>query len=371
MQGTVSEVCSKESGQCICKDGFGGPRCDQCLPGYYNYPNCEPCNCTATGSTSKTCDANGRCPCLSNFAGKQCTLCSPGYYDYPKCLACNCDPHGASGISCNNDGQCLCSPNFDGKTCEQCKESFYNFPACEECNCDPAGVIAKFAGCGSVPAGQLCQCKGRVAGRICNECKPLFWNLNVTNPEGCEECDCFGDGTIGALDTCESKSGQCPCKPNVDGRGCDKCKDGSFDLFGSSLFGCKDCGCDIGGSISTICNKGTGQCKCHPRVSGRTCSHPLTTHYFPTLYQNQFEYEDGYTPSGADVRYQFEEELFPGFSKRGYAKFSTIQNEVKNDVTIYKSSVYRMVVRYVNPPAENVIAHILIESDNPSEADQE
>lgn len=90
------------------------------------------------------------------------------------------------GISCNNDGQCLCSSNFDGKNCNLCKEGYYNFPACEECNCDPAGVIAKFAGCGSVPAGQLCQCKERVIGRICDQCKPLYWNLNVSNSEGCE-----------------------------------------------------------------------------------------------------------------------------------------------------------------------------------------
>lgn len=47
------------------------------------------------------------------------------------------------------------------------------------------------------------------------------------------------DGTIGALDTCESKSGQCSCKPYVTGRSCAECKDGSFDLFGGNLFGCK------------------------------------------------------------------------------------------------------------------------------------
>lgn len=41
-------------------------------------------------------------------------------------------------------------------------------------------------GCGSVPAGQLCQCKVRVQGRICNDCKSLFWNLQEYNPLGCE-----------------------------------------------------------------------------------------------------------------------------------------------------------------------------------------
>lgn len=122
--------------------------------------------------------------------------------------------------------------------------------------------------------------------------------------------------------------------------------------------------------MNGLCNKGTGQCKCHPRIAGRTCSHPLTTHYFPTLYQNQFELEDGYTPSGAHVRYQFDESQFPNFSKRGYAKFSSLQNEVLNEVNIIRSSVYRMVIRYVNPTNENVVANILITSDNPSELDQ-
>lgn len=86
----------------------------------------------------------------------------------------------------------------------------------------------------------------------------------------------------------------------------------------------------------------------------------MTTHYYPTLHQNQFEFEDGYTPSGAHVRYEFDEATFPGFSKRGYAKFTKLQSEVINEVNIIRSSVYRIVIRYVNPTNENVIANILI-----------
>lgn len=284
--------------------------------------------------------------------------------------ACNCESPGSNGISCNVDGQCSCHSNFDGKTCGQCKESFYNYPACEDCNCDPAGVTAGFSGCGSVPLGELCQCKERVTGRICNECKPLYWNLNLTNPLGCDECDCFQDGTLGTLDTCNSKTGQCPCKPSVSGRVCNECKDGSFDLLGGNVFGCRDCGCDIGGSLNELCNKENGQCKCKPRITGRTCSQPITTHYFPTLHHNQFEFEDGYTPSGTHVRYEFEESIFPGFSKRGYAKFTQIQNELITEVNVITSSFYRMIIRYVNPNDENAIADILITSDNPNEVDQ-
>nr|AAA28662.1 laminin A chain [Drosophila melanogaster] len=369
-QGTESEICNKQSGQCICREGFGGPRCDQCLPGFYNYPDCKPCNCSSTGSSAITCDNTGKCNCLNNFAGKQCTLCTAGYYSYPDCLPCHCDSHGSQGVSCNSDGQCLCQPNFDGRQCDSCKEGFYNFPSCEDCNCDPAGVIDKFAGCGSVPVGELCKCKERVTGRICNECKPLYWNLNISNTEGCEICDCWTDGTISALDTCTSKSGQCPCKPHTQGRRCQECRDGTFDLDSASLFGCKDCSCDVGGSWQSVCDKISGQCKCHPRITGLACTQPLTTHFFPTLHQFQYEYEDGSLPSGTQVRYDYDEAAFPGFSSKGYVVFNAIQNDVRNEVNVFKSSLYRIVLRYVNPNAENVTATISVTSDNPLEVDQ-
>lgn len=364
-------MCDQYSGQCLCREGFGGPRCDQCISGYYNYPDCIPCNCSLTGSPSSSCDASGKCHCTANFAGRQCNLCSAGYYQYPECLPCNCDLHGAEGVSCNADGQCFCNSNFDGKNCDKCKEGFYNFPACEECNCDPAGVATRFGGCGSVPAGELCQCKSRVAGRICNECKPLYWNLNATNPEGCQECDCFVDGTVGALDTCDLKTGQCACKPTVGGRSCDRCADGMFDLFGGSLFGCKDCGCDIGGSVSDVCDKTSGQCRCHPRVTGRTCNYPLTTYYYPTVYQYQYEYENGRTPAGAPARFQKDQVVFPEFSGKGYAHFSQLMNEVTNEVQIGKSSVYRMIIRFHNTMPESIVGTITIKSEsNFHEADQ-
>lgn len=144
----------------------------------------------------------------------------------------------------------------------------------------------------------------------------------------------------------------------------------NFIPKGGSLFGCKDCGCDIGGSTSLTCDKTTGQCRCHPRVSGRTCTEPLTTHYYPTLYQFQYEYEDGYNSVGHTVRYKFVEDEFPGFSKKGYAVFSHLQNEILNDVFIQKSSVYRIVIRYINPTEENIVGDILITSDNPLDDDQ-
>ncbi|KAG8311901.1 hypothetical protein J6590_034490 [Homalodisca vitripennis] len=132
-----------------------------------------------------------------------------------------------------------------------------------------------------------------------------------------------------------------------------------------------DCGCDVGGSVTRACNKETGQCICHPRVTGRTCKEPLQTHYFPTLHQFLYEVEDGTTPARTPVRYRYDEDIFPGFSWKGYAVFSPIQNEViRDDVYIVKPSLYRMVLRYVNRNVETVSGQIKITPDSQSDTEQ-
>ena len=84
-----------ETGQCICKDRFGGSRCDQCLPGFFKnqhlpFFQCDPCNCSEQGSTSEICDPeDGKCPCKENFSGRACTQCKIDnafrQWPYPDC----------------------------------------------------------------------------------------------------------------------------------------------------------------------------------------------------------------------------------------------------------------------------------------------
>ncbi|KAL3275284.1 hypothetical protein HHI36_020052 [Cryptolaemus montrouzieri] len=370
LKGTKDDICDKATGQCICREEFTGDRCDKCKAGYYGYPDCQPCDCGKAGSLGKTCSEAGKCSCLVNYAGRTCEQCSPGYFNYSECTACECDSRGSNGISCDNDGKCECHYNFDGKRCDMCKEGFYNFPDCEDCNCHPAGVVAGFAGCGSVPAGELCQCKDRVEGRICNKCKPLYWNLNVLNPAGCEECNCNRAGVLGGIQVCDNDNGQCVCKPSVISRSCSECADGSYRLEEDNLFGCQDCGCDVGGSINSICDKSSGQCVCQSRVTGRTCKEPLSNHYFPTLYQYQYEVEDGQTPGNTSARYAYDEEVFPGYSWKGYGVFSALQNEILQEIYISKSSLYLMILKYVNKNRETVIGTIRIIPESYYEIEQ-
>lgn len=97
----------------------------------------------------------------------------------------------------------------------------------------------------------------------------------------------------------------------------------------------------------------------------------MKAHYFPTLHQYQYEAEDGRTPSGSPVRYGFTEDLFPDFSWKGYAVFSAQLDEIVLGVGIGKSSLYRMVLRYVNPNNESLLGTITITPDNPFEVEQQ
>ncbi|VVC44657.1 Hypothetical protein CINCED_3A025090 [Cinara cedri] len=364
--GSVPEVCNKSNGTCLCKEGYAGPRCDKCLPGYNGYPDCKPCGCSERGSASSICDASGKCPCLPSFAGRTCEQCSPGYYQYPECKFCDCNSQGSIGVSCDNEGKCKCKPNFMGTRCDKCKEGLYNFPICEECNCNPAGVLATFAGCGSLPLGELCQCKPRVHGRICDECRELYWNLQPSNPEGCEDCDCFMPGVLSGVGVCNPKSGQCICKPSATSRRCDECVEGFYSLNENSLFGCTECDCNVGGSINEVCDKTVGQCFCQPRIVGRACDEPMQAHYFPTLHQFTYEAEDSRTPTYTPVRYGFDEKFFPEYSWKGYAVFSQLQSEIVYELNIDKPSIYRIVLRYVNLNNETLLGYVSITPETPN-----
>ena len=86
-------------------------------------------------------------------------------------------------------------------------------------------------GCANVPKGELCDCKDAVTGRTCDTCRPLYWNLRASNPQGCEDCGCNRDGTIGRIGICDQLDGQCACKAAVTGGKCSECGTGNIIYF--------------------------------------------------------------------------------------------------------------------------------------------
>jgi len=81
------------------------------------------------------------------------------------------------------------------------------------------------------------------------------------------ECDCDLSGSYN--NSCDSITGQCPCKPNVVGRTCNKC---ALNYYGiASTSGCMPCACSILYSTSSACDQ-NGSCKCKPGVSSAKCT---------------------------------------------------------------------------------------------------
>ncbi|XP_065218165.1 agrin-like isoform X2 [Planococcus citri] len=118
--GSYSDACEPESGQCKCKPGVGGLKCDRCEPGFWglpkisnSHPGCLPCGCSLFGSVRDDCEQmTGRCVCKPEVQGSKCTICT----DLTKVLGPNgcvsADVSTPSPTSCN-DLSC-----YFGATCE-------------------------------------------------------------------------------------------------------------------------------------------------------------------------------------------------------------------------------------------------------------
>ncbi|XP_071660282.1 laminin subunit alpha-3 isoform X2 [Patagioenas fasciata] len=353
--GVLDGDCDGNSGQCRCRIGFWGLSCDTCATGYFHYPFCQVCECNLAGTQPEVCDFLGRCLCRSGVAGLQCDSCQPGHHSFPACQACQCSPDGSQHDMCESvSGQCWCRTGVTGRQCDTCLSAADSFPYCQGANseCDPSGSVGSHSG--------YCQCLQHVEGPTCSKCKPLYWNLAKENPEGCTACQCDASGTLSGVGECQQENGHCYCKSNVCGDSCDTCEAGYYALENKNYFGCQGCRCDIGGSLSPMCTEPQGGCRCRPHIVGTACREPEKNYFFPDLHHMKFEIEDGTTAKGREIRFGYDPREFPGFSWRGYARMSSIQNEVRITLNVEKSNLYlfRIILRYINPEDETVSGRI-------------
>ncbi|XP_032376917.1 agrin isoform X11 [Etheostoma spectabile] len=133
--GSYKGTCDPASGQCSCKPGVGGQKCDRCEPGFWNFrgivtenmSGCTPCNCDATGSVRDDCEQmSGLCSCKTGVKGMKCNVCPDGSKmgmngcDKGPEAPTSCEElvcsFGATCIEVNDQAHCECpSPDCDEK----------------------------------------------------------------------------------------------------------------------------------------------------------------------------------------------------------------------------------------------------------------
>ncbi|XP_023576160.1 laminin subunit alpha-3 [Octodon degus] len=373
-----ADGCEQGSGRCLCKPNFQGDHCDECAVGYSNFPLCsripgfllstprpedpkpgkpkKGCDCNVQGALSSQCDDQGRCMCHPNVEGLRCDTCKRGFYSFPACRRCQCSSEGSAHMTCNpKTGWCVCTVGVSGPRCDRCLSGAPDVPLCADIRkliCDPDGTDSM--------SSSGCLCKVHVEGPACGSCKPLYWNLSLENPSGCSECKCHEAGTVSRIRECTQENGDCHCKGHVTGRTCDTCPDGYFGLESQNYFGCKGCQCHIGGT--RMCDGSSGECQCREHVVGQQCLRAEENYYFPDLHHMKYEIEDGTVPHDKIFRFGFDPLEFPEFSWRGYAQMTTLQNEVMIKLNVGKAdlSLFRIILRYVNPGPEAVFGNIAV-----------
>ncbi|XP_057323287.1 laminin subunit beta-1 isoform X1 [Microplitis mediator] len=346
---------------------------------------------------------HGRCECTHHTKGLNCETCEDLYNDGPwkpavgkqtnACRRCNCNNHAQS---CHFDeavyeksgrisgGVCDdCQHNTRGQNCEQCKPFFYHdttrnitdSEACQPCDCDPGGSLDDGI-CDprtDVLTGEesgRCHCKLNIEGRRCDRCKNGFWNFDPENPDGCQACTC---NTLGTIDNqgCNQVTGECTCKRYVTARDCNQCLPEYWGLS-DDHDGCKPCDCDPGGSYESTCDVVTGQCRCRPHIGGRTCNQPEQSYYTGSL---DFLIYEGELAGATDncqvvIREPYRDGRDNTWTGTGFMKAlegSTLNFTIDD---IRKSMWYDIVIRYepIHPGIWQDV-EILIERDGPPDPD--
>ncbi|MGH0133733.1 UNVERIFIED_CONTAM: hypothetical protein FKN15_025415 [Acipenser sinensis] len=330
--------------QCDCQHNTCGESCERCCPGYNQKPwraattgsanQCEPCNCHSHASEcyynpevdrrGASLNINGKYEgggvcinCQHNTAGINCERCTQGYYrpyGAPKespysCTPCRCDPQYTDSCE-EGSGRCYCKPNFSGENCDQCAEGHFGFPQCvrtpiyrptkdpsaehiietndcpagyfgppncQPCQCSGPGVLEQT--CGS-QTGE-CRCRPEFQGRFCDRCAVQHFNYPY-----CQACTCNTAGTQPQV--CDA-TGRCLCRQEVEGSQCDQCRPGYH-----SFPNCDVCSCDGFGAVDNICGP-RGQCRCKSNYVGLTCSQCAPGHYeYPSCFPCQCSSDGSY-----------------------------------------------------------------------------
>uniref|UniRef100_A0A8C1J6P4 Laminin subunit alpha 2 n=1 Tax=Cyprinus carpio TaxID=7962 RepID=A0A8C1J6P4_CYPCA len=295
--GSLSELCHQETGQCQCRQHVVGRQCDECMPNCWwdsEAQLCRPCQCSARGSVSQRCDSEGRCICRAGYLGRRCDLMRPpharretrrpvqqvpiqhvqrwesrggcprgayrpgtGVNGAQGCVPCHCNSFGSKSFDCDESGQCRCQPGVTGQKCDRCAPGHFSFQegGCTPCQCAHVGNNC------DANTGQ-CICPPNTVGERCDKCAPNHWGHDISS--GCKPCGCNALGSV--AQQCNVNTGCCMCREQFRGEKCDECKLGYRDFPQ-----CISCQCSAAGSSLDTCDAESGLCACADRSGQCSC----------------------------------------------------------------------------------------------------
>ncbi|XP_058895005.1 usherin [Kogia breviceps] len=337
-------VCDARTGQCLCNPNVGGRRCSECLEGYFYLQQnssflCLPCNCDGTGTVngSLLCDkSTGQCLCKVGVTGLRCNQCESHRYhltvgNFQDCQTCECDPLGTlPGTICDPvSGQCLCLPHRQGRRCNQCQPGFYispgNATGCLPCSCHKTGAANHI--CNSLTGQCVCQ-DDSIAGQNCDHCKDLYFGFDSLAGR-CQPCSCHLSGALN--ETCHSVTGQCFCKRFVTGSKCDTCVPSASHLDINNPLGCSKTPSQQPPPRGQVQNSSAISLSWSPPDSPNT--HRLTY----SLFRDGFEIytvEDQYP---YNIQYFLDTALSPYTSYSYYLETSSLRGSTRSAAVTYRT----------------------------------
>ncbi|KAK7835355.1 hypothetical protein U0070_017891, partial [Myodes glareolus] len=122
-------------------------------------------------------------------------------------------------------------------------------------------------------SGSCLICKPGTTGRYCELCADGYFG-DAVDAKNCQPCHCNSNGSFSEV--CHTRTGQCECRPNVQGRRCDECKLSTW--WDSAKQFCELCDCSPLGSVSPQCDM-TGRCICKSGFVGKQCNLSRQVHH--------------------------------------------------------------------------------------------
>ncbi|XP_022105755.1 laminin subunit gamma-1-like [Acanthaster planci] len=142
-----------------CEGNTDGPNCERCRDNYFQTSSdavCQPCNCDPVGSLNLQCNSQGQCSCKIGVGGDKCNQCLPNYYDFgvAGCRSCECVVAGSvnNEPSCDStSGFCNCKVNVEGRRCDRCKSGYFNLQEDDPFGCMSCFCHGHSSDCSSAP----------------------------------------------------------------------------------------------------------------------------------------------------------------------------------------------------------------------------